>query len=261
MLLVMNLSISAGDQPSVHPPASFKRASHASEAKLAPNEFTATLAVLGFLAAALMGCLVVAQIHTGTSVLFVQSDYPLGVIARRLGEDPRAALGLRVSLGLNTLFICTYTAFFTLLAACFRNTIGPWATTVGLAAMLLTALCDIVGTHHVSAMLHAIERQLPVADWELRLEIVMAGVRYHGSYVCCALFAFGFWREGKLGRVIAAMLWLGYLPLGAVLSAYPVEYVPLVSLRRFAFFVVSFCVSGVLFLGLHRASSLIPSSE
>ena len=206
------------------------------------------LSLCGFLAALLMACMLISAAYTGASLLSLQSGRSLDVIRRELLASPLAALGVRISIALNTAFIVTYVSFFAILAARFRPAIGSWPAGLGLGAFLVLALFDIAGTQHCSAMLYAIERQLPVAVWEPQLETVMAGMRYHCSYVGVALLGLGYLNEGRLGRACAVILWLGYIPFGAILATSPIEGVPTLSFSRFVFFVVAFCVSGILFL-------------
>ena len=49
--------------------------------------------------------------------------------------------------------------------------------------------------------------------------------------------------------MIAWLLWLGYVPLGIITFAVPVEIVALFALARTVFFVLGFALGGIYFLG------------
>jgi hypothetical protein len=51
-----------------------------------------------------------------------------------------------------------------------------------------------------------------------------------------------------LGRVIAFLLWFGYVPLGMITFVVPVEAVVPFALARTVFFVLVFALGGVYFL-------------
>lgn len=206
------------------------------------------LALFGFSSALLMACMLVAQFHTGASLMFLQSAHPVETITRWIAENPTGALGLRVSIGLNCIFIVSYVMFFTLLASRFRPMIGGMTAGVGLGAFLVTASIDALGTQHINMMLHSIQNGLPISVWETQAQMVASSLVFHSTYVGTALIALGFAKEGRLGRWIGAMLWFGYLPLGALISACPVAEAEPLFLARYLFFVVSFFVSGIHFL-------------
>ena len=207
-----------------------------------------TLTALAFLASAIVLCMVVAIVATGFSQeLFELAPSP-ALVADQLRDPPAHALGLRINLGLDNLFIVVYSAFFVLLAVRFRTLLSPVTIAVALAALLLTSLLDALENHHILMMLHAFQHGAPISADELQWQMVASNLKFHASYVSVFLFAFGFYRLGGLGRVIAWLLWFGYVPLGMITFVVPIEIVAPFALARTAFFVLGFALGGIYFL-------------
>jgi hypothetical protein len=210
------------------------------------------LAVLAGLAALIVAGMVVGIVSTGMSQDFFQSGRPIEAHIARLTASPLGATGLRINLGLDNLFIVVYGAFFVFLAVRLRAVLDPWAGTVALAAILLTALLDAIENHHILMMLHSAERGLSLSTGESQLQMIVSAVKFHSSYLATFLLAFGFLRLGDLGRAIAWALWI-YVPLGVVISVLPIEIAGPWALGRTCFFVAAFVLSAVLFWRSARA--------
>jgi hypothetical protein len=208
-----------------------------------------TLAALATLAALIVACMVVGIVSTGMTQDFFQSARPAEAFVAYLASG---AFGLRLNLGLDNLFIVVYGALFVLLAVRLRAVLDPWANAVALAAMLLTTLCDAIENHHIIEMAHAAQHGLALTAGESQLQMIASAVKFHASYLATFLFAFGFWRLGGLGRVIAGALWI-YVPLGVVISVLPVEIAQPWVLGRTCFFVAAFVLSAALFWRSARA--------
>ena len=207
-----------------------------------------TLAALAFLAAAIVVVMVAAILATG---LFSQEFFELAPSPASVADqlrDPAHAFGLRINLGLDNFFIVVYSAFFTLLAVRLRTLLSPVTIAVALAAFLLTALLDAVENHHILLMLHDFQHGASITAEELQWQMLVSNLKFHASYVGAFLFAFGFYRLGGLGRVIAALVWFGYVPLGMITFVVPVEAVVPFALARTVFFVLVFALGGVYFL-------------
>jgi hypothetical protein len=214
-----------------------------------------TLAALGFLAAAIVLCMVAGILATGgfSQEFFELSPTPAAVAAQ-LTDQPAHTFGLRLNLGLDNLFVIAYTGFFVLLAVRFRGLLSPVTIGVALGALLLTALLDAIENHHILLMLHAFQHGEPPSVAELEAQMVVSNLKFHASYLGAFLFAFGFYRLGGLGRVIAWLLWI-YVSLGMIVFAVPVEIVVPFALARTAFFVLGFALAGVYFLRDQEASA------
>jgi len=206
------------------------------------------LAVSGFLASGTVLCMVAGIFATGFSQEFFQLSPSVHAIAAQLTGQPAHDFGLRLNIGLDNFFIIVYCAFFVLLAARLRGLVHPGIVGVGLGAILLTGLLDAIENHHIMAMLHGFEHGMPLSTDESRYQMVESNLKFHAAYLGSFLFAFGFYRVGGLGRVIAWLLWLGFVPLGVITSAVPVESSTPFALARTVFFVLAFALGGVLFL-------------
>jgi hypothetical protein len=217
------------------------------------------LATLAFLAAAIVLVMVAAILATGffSQEFFELAPSPASV-ADQLRDQPLHTLGLRLNLGLDNLFIVVYSAFFVFLAVRLRTLLSPAIVAVALAALLLTALLDAVENHHIMLMLHDFQHGAPISADELQWQMLVSNLKFHASYVGAFLFAFGFYRLGGLARVIAALVWFGYVPLGMITFVVPVELVTPFALARTVFFVLVFALGGIYFLG-DKETSAAPS--
>ncbi len=207
------------------------------------------LAALAFLAAAIVLVMVAAILATGffSQEFFELAPSPVSV-ADQLRNQPLHTLGLRINLGLDNLFIVVYSAFFVFLAVRLPTLLSPPIIAVALASLLLTALLDAVENHHIMLMLHDFQHGAPVSAEELQWQMLVSNLKFHASYVGAFLFAFGFYRLGGLGRVIAWLLWFGYVPLGMITFVVPVEVITPFALARTVFFVLVFALAGIYFL-------------
>jgi hypothetical protein len=205
------------------------------------------LALTGFLASGTVLCMVAGIFVTGFSQEFFQLSPSVDAIAAQLTGQPVHDFGLRLNIGLDNFFIIVYCAFFVVLAARLRGLMHPAIIGAGLGALLLTGLLDAIENHHIIAMLHGFEHGMPLSTDESRYQMVESNLKFHAAYLGSFLFAFGFYRLGGLGRLIAWLLWLGFVPLGVIASAVPVETATPFALARTAFFVLAFALGGVLF--------------
>ena len=207
-----------------------------------------TLAALAFLTSAIVVCIVAGILATGFSQEFFELGPSPAQVSDALRDQPAHALGLRLNLGLDNLFIVAYSAFFVLLAVRFRNVLSPVTIAVALAALLLTSLLDAFENHHILMILHAFQHGAPISAYALQWQMVLSNLKFHASYVGVFLFAFGFYRLGGLGSIIAWLLWLGFVPLGMITFVVPVDIVAPFTLARTAFFVLGFALAGLYFL-------------
>ena len=219
------------------------------------KELDRALAVLAFLAAAIVIAMIAGILMTHIAQDFFQSARPVDEFSNKMADNPVSSFGLRLNLGLDNVFIVVYGAFFVFLAVRFREVMDRWVSGVALGAMLLTVFLDAVENQHILVMLHSMQHLLSLTSEESRIQMVASAVKFHSSYVGIFLFAFGYWKQGGLGRWIARIFWLGYLPLGLLILAMPVELTKPVALARVSFFVIAFLLSGILFM---RSAKQIP---
>jgi hypothetical protein len=215
------------------------------------------LAILATLAALTVAGMVAAILATKGSQDFFQTARPIEAYGTYL-TTPLVALGLRLNLGLDNLFMLFYGAFFIVLSVRLRETLDPRLVGTALAAMMLTVVLDSIENHHIMTMVHSIENGLPLSATDGELQMIASQVKFHASYLAVLLFSFGFLQLGRLGRVIAILLWC-YIPCGVLISVVPVEQAKALVLGRTVFFVFAFILSAVLFFSLARKSAPAPS--
>ena len=202
-------------------------------------------------ALALFATVVVAGIIAGIATTGIGQDLfqvarPIETSIAYLMQKPDGAVGLRLNLGLDNLFILIYAAYFLVLAARFRSTMDPLVRAVALGAMLFTALLDAIENHHIAVMLQSIQQHMPLDAAESQFQMVVTSLKFHVSYFGIALFASGFFKEGGIGRAIAVVMWL-YVLLGVVALAMPPEAIRPFVLGRTGFFIASFILAALMF--------------
>jgi hypothetical protein len=217
------------------------------------------LAILATLAALTVAGMVVAILLTGGSQDFFQTARSLEAYGGYLAI-PLVPLGLRLNLGLDNLFMIFYGAFFIVLAVRLRDMLDPRLLGTAVAAVMLTLVLDSIENHHIMTMVHSIQNGLPVSVAEGQLQMVASQVKFHSSYLAVLLFSFGFLQFGRLGRIIAVVLWC-YIPCGVLISVMPVESAKALVLGRTIFFVFAFILSAILFFSLAKKAAPETSSQ
>jgi hypothetical protein len=106
------------------------------------------LAILATLAALTVAGMVVAILLTGGSQDFFQTARSLEAYGGYLAI-PLVALGLRLNLGLDNLFMIFYGAFFIVLAVRLRDMLDPRLLGTAVAAVMLTLVLDSIENHHI----------------------------------------------------------------------------------------------------------------
>jgi hypothetical protein len=203
------------------------------------------LAILATLAGLTVACMVVAILITRGSQDFFQTARSVEAYGAYLAT-PLVPLGLRLNLGLDNLFMIFYGTFFIILTIRLRELLDPRLLGVALAAMMLTVFLDSIENHHIMTMVHAIQNGLPLSATDGQLQMIASQVKFHSSYLAVFLFSFGFLQFGRLGRIIAIVLWC-YIPCGVLISVTPVESARALVLGRTIFFVFAFILSAALF--------------
>lgn len=210
------------------------------------------LAILATLAALTVAAMVVAILSTRGTQDFFQTARPVEAYGAYLAT-PLVALGLRLNLGLDNLFMILYGAFFVVLSVRLRAMLDSRLLTVALAAIMLTVVLDAIENHHIMTMVHSVQHGLPLFVTDGQLQMIASQVKFHASYLAVLLFSFGFLQFGRLGRIIAVVLWC-YIPCGVLISVTPVELAQALVLGRTIFFVFAFILSAVLFFSQGPAS-------
>ena len=204
-----------------------------------------TLAILATLAASTVAAMVLAILYSHSSQDFFQAAHSIEAASAHLAT-PLVPLGLRLNLGLDNLFMIFYAAFFIVLTVRLREILDPYLLGVALAALMLTAFLDSLENHHIMTMVDSIQQGLPVSVADGQLQMIASQIKFHTSYLAVLLFSFGFLKFGRLGRLIALVLWC-YIPCGVLISVLPVEQAKALVLGRTIFFVFAFILSAILF--------------
>ena len=124
------------------------------------------------------------------------------------------ASGLRVLIALDIAFLVLYTAFFVALAGYLS---GRPFVRIALAAMIATAVLDIIEDHHILAMLNAANHEVVPNATFILLQEVESATKFSMSYLGLVLFGLAIPRTTKLAIALALFLVVGTL-IGAVIA-------------------------------------------
>ena len=127
---------------------------------------------------------------------------------------------LRLIFGLDIAFLIFYTAFFAAFADYLRALGRPFVR-LALAAMIGTALLDIVEDHHILTMLSMAEHGRPISDFEIAMQQVISSTKFSLSYLSLLLFGLAIPRDTVLGFVLALFLTVGNVATGVLGYAAP----------------------------------------
>jgi hypothetical protein len=158
--------------------------------------------------------------------------------AARLLEQ---AKGLRVVMALDIAFLCLYTAFFAALAMHLRTRGRPAVLVwLGLGAMVLTALLDVIEDHHILGMLDAAEHQVMPTAGAIAFQSVESASKFSVSFLSLVMFGLAIPRDTKLGIVLALFLTAGTLLSAVYGYALPPADAATVEAGRWAGFLIGF---------------------
>lgn len=194
--------------------------------------------VLAYATAAVLIGMVAVSFVTGATQEAHEHFAAPDAYARRLLEQ---ASGLRPVMALDVAFLCLYTAFFVLLSIHLRAR-GRAAPLVWLAiaAMIGTAVLDMIEDHHILALLDMAEHQvLPSVD-AIAWQSTESATKFTLSFLSLLLFGLAIPRETKLGVVLALFLTVGTLASAILGFAIPPASAATVEAGRWAGFFVGF---------------------
>lgn len=147
---------------------------------------------------------------------------------------------LRVVMAIDTLFLALYSAFFVLFPYVHREGAVTLLARLGAAAMLATAVLDMVEDHHILAMARTAALGAPVDLASIAWQQAESQVKFNVSYVGLLLLGLGLPRRDALERGFALSIALPLPLLGALMWAAPPSWSPMLSLVRLLFFVGGF---------------------
>lgn len=155
------------------------------------------------------------------------------------------ANGLRVLMGLDIAFCILYTAFFAALAVYLRATNPTMRIFIylGFAAMLATAVLDIIEDHHIIAMLEMAEDRILPADSSIAWQASESAVKFSISYLSLVAFGLAIPRTTKLGLALCLFLVVGTLVSGVIGYAAPPDFQQSFESGRWVGFLIGFALA------------------
>lgn len=163
--------------------------------------------------------MVVTAVITGATQerhehFMASSDYTMSLLTH--------AKGLRVLMGLDVAFCILYTLFFATFAMYLRE-VGAHRVFVylGLGAMVLTCLLDMIEDHHIISLLEAAEHHVVPADSSIAWQAAESAVKFSVSYFSLVAFGLAIPRTTKLGYVLCLFLTVGTLLTAVIFYAAP----------------------------------------
>jgi hypothetical protein len=205
------------------------------------RQLTRLTAVMGALAALSVFALVGVAIATGVSQEYFEGEHPVPEYTARITA---AVSALRLDFAIDNVFILAYGSFFIGLAIVLSRSADARLVNLALAAMLATAVLDMVENHHITAMAEAAVMGIPLSEGEIRLQAVMSLVKFHLSCLGALLLAAAFPRNSTLARWAVGFL-LGYAFFGVLILSAPPGWLDLLALVRTVFFVIAFIVTSL----------------
>jgi hypothetical protein len=154
------------------------------------------------------------------------------------------AKGLRVLMGLDVAFCILYTLFFATLAMYLRSLDAPRVFLyLGVGAMLLTCLLDMVEDHHILSLLEAAEHGVMPADDSIAWQATESSVKFSVSYFSLVAFGLAIPRTTKLGYVLCLFLTVGTLLTAVIFYAAPPEFQASLESGRWIGFLAGFLLA------------------
>jgi hypothetical protein len=154
------------------------------------------------------------------------------------------AKGLRILMGLDIAFCILYTTFFATLAMYLRSVNAQHVFIyLGLGAMLLTCLLDMVEDHHIISLLEAAEHGVIPADSSIAWQSAESAVKFSVSYFSLVAFGLAIPRTTKLGYVLCLFLSVGTLLTAVIFYAAPPEFQASLESGRWIGFLAGFLLA------------------
>jgi hypothetical protein len=149
---------------------------------------------------------------------------------------------LRTILCFDNIFVVLYSASFIFLFLALSHTEKTLNLTIGLVAVLGTALLDFYENHHLLPFLTMIEKGSPISNDDIAHQMTMSQMKFHLSYLSFFLFGFSMPNETLLEKALKYSLLFIQLPIGVLVYTSPDSLKPLFGIARYA------CMLGGLFM-------------
>jgi hypothetical protein len=159
--------------------------------------------------------------------------------AADLRAHPQA---VRAIFAIDTAFLVLYSAAFVSFGRAIATPATRWYVTVGVVAILATALLDMIEDHHILAMLYGAEVGTEPTAGQLTLQHTISQVKFNVSYLGLFLIGLAVPRRTLAGKALALLLTVSTLVQGVWLYAAPVAAIPAGNLARWIGFAVGFAL-------------------
>lgn len=190
------------------------------------------IALMALAAGLVLAAMLAATVLQGAAETSFDAAMPPAQYVANLLQHETA---LRTYVALDSFFVLFYTAVFVLLAMALRNAENLWLVAAGLGALLITTYLDIHENNELLVFLQMAQQGvLPGAEM-VHSRALWSAVKFHSSYVSFFLMAFVLPNKTTLERILRWALWLGYVPVGILVYAFPS---PWFTLARFVFMLV-----------------------
>lgn len=164
---------------------------------------------------------------------------------RLLLANPAA---LRACLGCDNAFVVFYTTTFVTLGVVLRRLgADPTLLRTALGLLLSLALLDLAENFHFLVMLAAAEQGLAPSPTEIAAQVWESLLKFHVSYLGLFLLALALPRRSPGERALAGLSLYLQLPVGVLIYVTPPAVALPLVLVRFAYFLVSLLLLGLLF--------------
>jgi hypothetical protein len=197
-----------------------------------------TIAVTGA-AAACLTAMVIITLATGISQETFEIVRSPDLYAQGLAEHAGA---LRALFGIDSAFLVLYAAVFVGFATAVAAPSQRIVAAIGVSAILLTALLDMVEDHHILAMLYGVEAGSPPSAGEIALQHTLSQVKFNVSYLGTFFVGLCVPPIGLAGRALGVLLTAGTLLQSVWLYAAPIAALPAGNFGRWIGFLVGFAL-------------------
>jgi hypothetical protein len=161
--------------------------------------------VLAGATAAVLVTMAAVSIATGVSQEPHEHYAPAADYAASLLANPGA---LRLVFGLDVGFLILYTAFFAALSGHLYALGRPFAR-LAFAAMVGTAVLDIVEDQHILMLLDLAERKQPLSEASIAFQQVLSSTKFSVSYIALFMYGLSVPRDTRIGLVLSLFLTIG----------------------------------------------------
>lgn len=193
------------------------------------NALTRNIARLALAAGLALAALLVASILQGSADQSYEGFLPSAQYADMLLSNEAS---VRTYVVIDSFFVLFYSALFILLAIALKNADNVWLVAAGLVALLVTSYLDIHENNELLVFLRMAGQGIPPSVEMIHSRALWSAVKFQSSYLSFFLFAFVLPDKTVWERVLRWGLWLGYVPAGILVYAFPS---PWFELARFFF--------------------------